>query len=146
MGDLEFTHGKLPACGDDAKKPERNCDILRAYQEGWTTREIAVAQSMTPQAVRTVLKDALAEIQAEQRELATEVLQLELQRLDLLLKVHMPKALEGDLDSFDRVIRIMDRRAKYLGLDAPEKFDVALTLEALVLAAHKPKEEPSGGS
>ena len=48
---------------------------------------------------------------------AAEVLQQELSRLDRLLSGIYPQAVQGNLAAVDRVLKIMDRRAKYLGLD-----------------------------
>jgi hypothetical protein len=69
---------------------------------------------------------------------ADEYRQLELMRLDRLLVGLWPIAIgDGDTppdyEAIDRVIRIMQRRAKLLGLDAPVKIDVG----ALVRAAAK---------
>ena len=50
--------------------------------------------------------------------------ELELRRLDKLLDAQWDKALNGDLGAVQAVLRIMDRRATYLGLDAPVKVDL----------------------
>jgi hypothetical protein len=50
-------------------------------------------------------------------ELAAEVRTLELDRLDALWLSQYDKAKKGDVSALDRCLKIMDRRAKYLGLD-----------------------------
>lgn len=50
-------------------------------------------------------------------ESAAQVRQQELARLDAMLMGLWTKARRGDAQSVDRVLRIMDRRAHYLGLD-----------------------------
>lgn len=69
-------------------------------------------------------KDRGAAFHAVQRELkrtitpiAEDVRELELTRLDQLLTVFYAKALKGDGWAMDRVLRIMERRTAYLGLD-----------------------------
>lgn len=57
-------------------------------------------------------------LKAEQREATEELRTLEVLRLNALLAVYYPKALDGDGWSMDRVLRIMERRALLLGLDA----------------------------
>ncbi len=52
---------------------------------------------------------------------ADEVRNLELERLDTLLLALWPQARQGNQGAIDRVLRIMERRAKLLGLDAPTK-------------------------
>lgn len=54
---------------------------------------------------------------------ADEVRRLEVERLDALLAAVWPDAIAGKVDAVDRVLRIMDRRAALLGLDAPTRSD-----------------------
>jgi len=71
---------------------------------------------------------ALAAIPAEA---VDEFRRIEGQRLDLLLEIAMEKALSGEksaLFAVDRVLAIMDRRAKLMGLDAPVRTEV-ITLD-----------------
>ena len=49
-----------------------------------------------------------------------EVVQMELARLDALQLIAWRRAKEGDLSAIDRILKIMERRAKYLGLDTTE--------------------------
>ena len=63
----------------------------------------------------------LNRIQAETGETAQETLMLELARLDAALMAIWRGVQSGDYQAIDRLLRIMDRRAKMLGLDAPAK-------------------------
>ena len=89
---------------------------------GWTYEEIAkevpyATAGGAHKAVRTGLRATL-------KEPADDVRELELGRLDKLLNAQWDKALAGDLGALQAVLRIMDRRATYLGLDAPVKIDL----------------------
>jgi hypothetical protein len=53
-----------------------------------------------------------------------EVRQLELMRLDEMMFALWDRAISGDLPAVSCVLKIMDRRAKLLGLDKPEKIEV----------------------
>ena len=53
--------------------------------------------------------------------------QLDLDRIDAMIKVLWPQAQEGNLQAIDRLERMMKRRAEMLGTDAPE-VRVALSL------------------
>ena len=71
-------------------------------------------------------KACMRAIDRSQKEIAEEagkVLDLELRRLDEMLRILWLKVLEGNLSAMDRALHIMDRRARYLGLDAPEKHE-----------------------
>jgi hypothetical protein len=50
----------------------------------------------------------------------------ELDRLDRLQRAVWGNAMQGEIASVQAVLRIMDRRAKYLGLDAPVKQEVTI--------------------
>lgn len=75
----------------------------------------------------TVHRDALAvrtewqrrRLDAIEHEVASEIV-----RLDAMERALWPKVLACDLQAFDRQLRIMERRAKLLGLDAPKRIDV----------------------
>lgn len=51
------------------------------------------------------------------QEPAEEVRDLELARLDQMQAALWPQAMRGQLGAIDRVLKIMERRARYLGLD-----------------------------
>lgn len=53
-----------------------------------------------------------------------EARQLELMRLDDMQFAIWNRAIKGELSALSCVLKIMDRRAKLLGLDKPEKVDV----------------------
>jgi hypothetical protein len=66
--------------------------------------------------VRRIIRMALED--AAQRP-AEELLRMELMRLDELQSAQYAKAVAGDASAMDRVLAIMDRRAKLLGLHQP---------------------------
>lgn len=71
-----------------------------------------------------------AELQRYFKENATqreELVGRELRTLDLLQRRVMRMALDGDLKAVDRVLAIMDRRGKMLGLDAAAKVSVEVS-------------------
>ena len=77
---------------------------------------------------RAIVKRALGRTLQEP---AAEVRELEADRLDRLQSAVWTKALRGDLGAVDRVLRVMDRRAKLLGLDHADGIaERALQLEA----------------
>jgi hypothetical protein len=76
----------------------------------------------------------ILELQRVAREPAEAVLKLELERLDRMLLGIMAKASDpeerGQYGAIDRALKIMDRRARYLGLDAPKQLEVDWRREA----------------
>ncbi|MFZ5788903.1 MAG: hypothetical protein ACOY3Y_20890 [Acidobacteriota bacterium] len=64
------------------------------------------------QAVETALRETL-------REPADALRQLEAERLDALTAVLWPLAVGGSLAAVDRLLKVMEQRARLLGLDRP---------------------------
>lgn len=69
-------------------------------------------------------KAVLTALKRTQQEPADEVRRLAVERLDRILFAIWKRALDGDLECIDRVLKIETRRAKLLGLDAPDKIDI----------------------
>ncbi len=65
----------------------------------------------------TAYNAVMRAIRRETAENVEEVRSAEIARLDELLAVLWPKAKGGDLQATDRILRLQERRARYLGLD-----------------------------
>jgi len=99
-----------------AKDRELECLALR--KAGATYDQIGEKVGITREGARKAVSRALAELSAATTEEAKEVRHLELERLDAMLLGLWQKASRGDPASVDRVLRIQERRARLLGLDA----------------------------
>ncbi len=94
-----------------AEKRKQALDLRRA---GWSYDDIATEVGYAGKgAAHNAVRIA---IQAITRESATELVELELTRLDDMLAGLYEAARNGDNFSVDRALKIMDQRAKYLGL------------------------------
>lgn len=94
-----------------AEKRKQALDLRRA---GWSFDDIAAEVGYANRGTaHKAVKQAIADIT---RESAQELLELELARLDDLQAGAYEKAREGDLFAVDRVLKIIDQRAKFLGL------------------------------
>jgi len=101
---------------------------LRMRSSGMTYGKIAEAMGCSKSAAYERVQRALAAIPAEA---VDEYRRLETDRLDTLLELAMRKVESEDkgfLFAIDRVLAIMDRRSKLLGLDSPVKHEV-ITLD-----------------
>lgn len=88
--------------------------ILQLRRAGLGTTAIGHELGLPKSTVNSRLKAALTRTM---REPAAEVRALEAERLDALQVRVWAKALKGDNDSVNTVLRIMQRRARLLGLD-----------------------------
>jgi len=111
---------------------QRRRRVLALREEGHTLRAIAAMLEDEFGAValpngwdsRYVAKDikrVLQQVRTDLEEDARDVLRVELRRLDRLQQAFFSAALQGDTAAFDRVLKAMERRAKYLGLDEPDE-------------------------
>jgi hypothetical protein len=102
-----------------ARKLERQAKALELRRMGKGYTEIAAAlgigKSQAHRLVQAGLHDAREQIMASADDLRSE----EISRLDGMLSGLWPDARKGNQGAVDRVLKIMERRAKLLGLDAP---------------------------
>ena len=131
------------------ERAKRRAQALELRAAGRKYREIAEALDYSsPQHAH---RDVKAELDALVKTPAMEVLAEELDRLDKMLQGLWTEARRGNLQSIDRVLRIMERRARYLGLDAPDRVaveatvrttvEIATEIEAIVDAIREQRED-----
>lgn len=94
-------------------------------------KELKVDKSTAIRAVRRGL-DLLA---SDTRESAERVVGLELSRLDTLWAKMYAQAKDGNQTAVDRCLRIMERRARLLGIDSQKPDDDAVRTAAIAGAA-----------
>jgi len=114
---------------------QREIESLELRKAGLTYRQIGERLGITEQGAHAAVMRALRRLNERITEAAEEVRRLELERLDRLLLALWPQAAKGNQGAVDRVLRIMERRARLLGLDAPKGVDV--TSGGAPLSEHK---------
>lgn len=101
---------------------DREVQALELRRAGYSYAEIARAMGLSGKdTVHNIVGRALERCV---REPADAVVELETQRLDQLFKAVLPTALTGDPASVNSALRVMERRARLLGLDAPAQVHV----------------------
>jgi hypothetical protein len=107
------------------KAAERRTQALALRRGGATFGQIAAFLGVSEARAHKIVTQQLQRLNKTRAESAAAVLRLELERLDGLFMALWPKARSGDGAAVDRVLAIMARRAKLLGLDAPEKRELS---------------------
>ena len=105
---------------------ERRLQALELRKAGANYRRIGAQLGVSEAQAYKDVQGELQRIQAEASDLAADVRTLELERLDALTLALWPSARQGKEGAIDRVLRVMERRSKLLGLDAPTKQDVRI--------------------
>lgn len=114
---------------------KRRREALEMRTRAMTYQQIADALKVSISTAYGDVKAELEKLQEETAEDAREVLRLELDRLDKAAAALASKVEEGDTRAIDSWLRIMDRRARYLGLDSAQrieaKHDFGVDLDAV---------------
>lgn len=91
--------------------------------------ELGIPTSTAANYVTTAMNDAAASVVTDAR----HVIALELERLDGMLFALAPALRHGNLGAIDRALKIMDMRAKLLGLYSAQ--EVSASLEVVITHA-----------
>lgn len=100
------------------KSSERQARALALRAAGATFQQIGDQLGITRQSAHEHVTRGIARHVADADTAASELVVLETLRLDTLQSAVWRAAVSGDLRAVDRVLRIMERRARLLGLDA----------------------------
>jgi len=92
---------------------------------GCSYKEIAEQLGLSCGGAHKTVMRVLEKDAAKTAEDAERLRQMELMRLDRMLLGLWTQAKAGNQGAVDRVLRIMERRSKYLGLDAPVRRELS---------------------
>jgi predicted transcriptional regulator len=97
---------------------------MQLRKSGATYEQIGKQLDVSKATAWRYVKEAVAEAREEVRESAQELIEIETQRLDAMLVPMLKRAVEGSEKAVMAVLKIQERRAKYLGLDTPAELNV----------------------
>jgi len=123
-----------------AKGAIRKYEALDLRVKGYTYQEIADTMCVSKQTAYKHVESALLEQKDKYRELAELVREQELLRLDLMLKSLEGKIKNGDVQSINTALKIMERRAFYIPTEIEK---VNKSISAIPEIASKKLEELS---
>lgn len=104
----------------------RKKEALELRREGKSYPEIAKELGCVTSAAHKMVQRALEKWTEECKEEAEQTKAIELQRLDELVERYHTQAKLGDIKAGEFVLKLMERRAKLLGLDAAVKVEGSL--------------------
>lgn len=121
----------------NAKSPARTERAARAFalrKAGLSYRDIGAELGVSHVIVYRDVQASIKQFLDEAREHHTQIMAIEAARLDDLQRVMWEQAAMGDRRAIETVLKIMERRAKLLGLDTPvatKQVSVTLTPDEL---------------
>ena len=113
------------AAADSIDNAERILDAVKYRRAGMTYKEIGKAMGYSAVRAHKVVTRELRKVKEELSEEVEAIKTIEAERLDVLLRVQWANITDETKGgpALDRILRIMDRRAKLLGLDAPQRVE-----------------------
>ena len=111
---------------------ERQAAAVHLRKSGHTFQEIA--DKLGYAGHQGAYKAVMSAIRKIVQEPAEELRKLELERLDVMLKSLWPFVLKGSPRHVEMALKVMDRRAAYLGLDAPKQVEDHRTVTVNIMA------------
>lgn len=99
-------------------------NILRLRKMGYNAETISDELDIPLDRVKNIIGAALKKLTKEMNGQAEQIRSLELSRLDELQSAIWEDCMGGKLTAIDRVLKIMERRSKLVGLDAPERLNL----------------------
>lgn len=108
------------------KSAERRLQALALRRAGKKYREIAQEMGISLTRSRQLVAEGFRRLLVKEGEVAAELLQKQMDRLDTLLQSVWHDATEGDPRSAEVALKIIDRQSKLLGQDAPKRVDATI--------------------
>lgn len=105
---------------------QKKMQIMQLRVAGWAIWQIADHLQISTQNVHSHILEQLSVWRDMTQEMSNELRELEVQRLDEFLRALWPKIQTGNPRAIETALKVAERRAKLLGLDAPEKREVTV--------------------
>lgn len=107
--------------GGRAIAAERRIQALELRKRGLGFREIARQLGVSLGQAHGDVQKAMSALADMELKCAEDAHRLDLERIDGLIEGHYQQAVSGDHRSAAIILRVLERRAKLLGLDAPDR-------------------------
>lgn len=122
--------------GGDARRAsiaQKRDRALKLRLAGATYQDIGTTMGVNKSTVKRWIDKAIDGVDKEN---AKALIALENMRLDMAQRAIMPAVVNGQLGAVDRLVKIMERRARLNGLDAPQRVDLgAADIDLAAVAA-----------
>jgi hypothetical protein len=119
---------RLPPPPSEGTQKRRAVDLRAA---GTSYPDIADELGVDPTTAFHYVEEAPERFLGEEIRCSDTARKLHVERLRALLQAAWPKAMAGDANAIASCLRIMEREAKLLGLDAPQKVDITQRLRVI---------------
>lgn len=105
----------------------RKIEAMALRRQGLSYRKIGARLGVSQTQAHKDVLECLAELAKERQAETEHHVTLELERLDALYEAVSTKAEKGDIAAINTALKIAERRARLLGLDAPTRTELSGT-------------------
>lgn len=130
-----------PHIAEDTIIMERRAKALSLRRAGVTYQQIATATGVSLETAYSDVQAELSALRLQTVEDATAVRELELRRLDDYTRALAPRAAQGDIAAITTLLRVQERRSRYLGLDAATKQEIIGEMPKFILQVQTDDDE-----
>lgn len=101
---------------------QKKLEVLELYKAGWSYKQISVRFKVKPHTVKRWISEELDYYRQRCRESTEELVQIMSMQFDEMIKSFWELAMKHkNFKAAEILIKVWERKAKLLGLDAPEK-------------------------
>lgn len=117
--------------GKDLIVQEEQILYFQEFKQGQTYEQIAAKWETTPGIVGARIKSYLQELRVTGLRSVAEYRQVQIERLQAAYAAIWPNVIRGNIGAVNALVKLMEREAKLIGLDAPTKVDITARIAAL---------------
>jgi hypothetical protein len=121
------------ASGKRIEAAKRRTEAMELRIAGATYTQIAERLGCTKQRAHAIVTEEMEKLTRARTAAAEALVALESERLDRVQLGVWSRAVKGDLDAVNALLRLMNRRAKLLGLDTPTAMNIGVNKMAPVM-------------
>jgi DNA-binding CsgD family transcriptional regulator len=133
----------LAAKGTTEKAAARRLQAIELRKAGATYRQIGERLSVSEAQAYNDVQRELARLATQTQDAAAALRVLESERLDALMLALWQQAKQGNQGAIDRVLKVMERRARLVGLDAPTRIDHTVDVYEVIIGGDSPADKPA---
>ena len=120
--------------GKEVALLEQQVIFWQDYKQGHSYRQIADKYGVTESLVGNLIRKYIKDLRETGLRTVAEYRQVQIERIQTSYASIWTNVLRGRVDAINTMIRLMEREAKLLGLDAPTKVDISARIIALAQA------------
>lgn len=114
------------------EKVEQRSKVIHLRLQGYSFSEIAASSGISKTRAYQIVQEYIQEYRKDHAESIEQMVELDSQRMDNLMRALWTRFNDGETPAAGLILKLLERRAKMLGFDAPEKKTIDASYKAYV--------------